>query len=124
MREELSGERKALDLSEEMPLVEGVESDEEFLLARDLTKSFIKAVKTHRFYPPDNPILKGFQELLPKKFQFFLNKYYSFVFQIGEFTLSYRGKVLYENRDVKTSLAFLFYKDGIRELRFMKGLEE
>ncbi len=122
--EELSGEKKALDLSEEMPLVEGVESDEEFLLARDLTKSFVKAIKTFRFYPPDNPILKGFQELLPKKFQFFLNKYHSFVFQIGEHTLSYKGKVLYENRDVKTSLAFLFYKDGIRELRFMKGLEE
>jgi len=124
MPEELSGEKKGLDLSDEMPLVEGVESDEEFLLVRDLTKSFIKAIKTLRFYPPDNPILKGFQELLPKKFQFFLNKYHSFVFQVGEFTLSYKGKVLYENRDVKTSLAFLFYKDGIRELRFMKGLEE
>ncbi len=124
MPEELSGEKKALDLSEEMPLVEGVEADEELLLAHDLTKSFIKAIKTFRFYPPDNPILKGFQELLPKKFQFFLNKYHSFAYQIGEYTLSYRGKVLYENRDVKASLAFLFYKDGIRELRFMKGIEE
>jgi HEAT repeat protein len=124
MVEELPGDKRVLDLSEEMPPVEGMESDEEFLLARDLTKSFIKSVKTHRFYPPDNPILKGFQELLPKKFQFFLNKYHSFVFQVGESTLSYRGKVLYENRDVKSSLAFLFYKDGIRELRFMKGLEE
>ncbi|MCJ7747174.1 MAG: hypothetical protein MUP27_05470, partial [Desulfobacterales bacterium] len=62
MPEELSGEKKALDLSEEMPLVEGVEFDEELMLARDLTKSFIKAIKTFRFYPPDNPILKGFQE--------------------------------------------------------------
>lgn len=122
--EEMSGEKKALDLNGEIPFIEGMESDEEFLLARDLTKSFIKAVKTFRFYPPDNPILKGFQELLPKKFQFFLNKYHSFVFQIGEFTLSYRGKLLYENTDMKTSLAFLFYKDGLRELRFMKGLEE
>ncbi len=124
MPEESPGEKRVLDLSDEMPLVEGVEADEEFLLARDLTKSFIKAIKTVRFYPPDNPILKGFQELLPKKFQFFLNKYHSFIFQVEEFTLSYKGKVLYENRDVKTSLAFLFYKDGIRELRFMKGLEE
>ena len=124
MPEELSRENRALDLSDEMPLVEGVDGDEEFLLARDLTKSFIKAIKTFRFYPPDNPILKGFQELLPKKFQSFLDKYYSFVFQVGEFTLSYKGKVLYENRDVKASLAFLFYKDGIRELRFMKGPDE
>jgi HEAT repeat protein len=124
MPEDLSGEKKALDLGAEMPSIEWAESDEEILLARDLIKSFLKAIKAFRFYPPENPSLKSFQELLPKKFQFFLNKYNSFVFQIGEHTLSYKGKVLYENWDVKTSLAFLFYKDGLRELRFMKGLEE
>ncbi|NWF92882.1 MAG: HEAT repeat domain-containing protein [Syntrophaceae bacterium] len=124
MVQELSGERKALDLTEEMPLVEGIESDEELLLARDLTRTFVKTIKAFRFYPPDNPILKGFQDLLPRKFQYFLNRYHSFIFQIGEHTLSYKGKVLYENRDVKTSLAFLFYKDGLRELRFSKGLED
>ena len=105
-------------------LIEGVETDEELLLARDLTSSFIKAIKAFRFYPPDNPTLKGFRDQLPKKFQFFLDKYHSFVLQISEYALSFKGKVLYENRDVKKSLAFLLYKDGLRELRFMKGLEE
>jgi HEAT repeat protein len=124
MPEEVSGEKRALDLSQEMPLIEGLETDEELLLARDLMRSFVKAIKAFRFYPPDNPILKGFKELLPKKFNFFLNKYNSFVFQIGEYDLSFKGKILYENRDVKTSLAFIFYKDGLRELRFMNGLEE
>jgi hypothetical protein len=124
MPDDSSGEKKVLDLGEEMPSIGWAESDEEILLARDLTKSFLKAIKAFRFYPPENPALISFQELLPKKFQFFLNKYNSFIFQIGEYTLSYKGKVLYENWDVKTSLAFLFYKDGLRELRFMKGLEE
>jgi hypothetical protein len=124
MPEELSAERKALDLSTEMPLIEGVEADEELLLARDLTSAFIKAVKAFRFYPPDNPTLKGFRDQLIKKFQFFLNKYHTFAFQIGEYDLSFKGKILYENRDVKMSLAFLLYKDGLRELRFTKGLEE
>jgi HEAT repeat protein len=124
MPNDSSREKKVLDIGEEMPSIGWAESDEEILLARDLTKSFLKAIKAFRFYPPENPALKSFQELLPKKFQFFLNKYNSFIFQIGEYTLSYKGKVLYENWDVKTSLAFLFYKDGLRELRFMKGLEE
>jgi HEAT repeat protein len=124
MPEEVSGEKKALDLAEEMPLVEGLEADEELLLARDLMRSFIKGIKAFQFYPPDNPILKGFRELVPKKFNFFLNKYNSFIIQIGEYDLSFKGKVLYENRNIKNSLAFLFYKDGLRELRFMKGLEE
>ena len=124
MPEEVLGEKKALDLSGEMPLVEGLEADEELLLARDLMRSFVKSIKAFRFYPPDNPILNGFKELVPKKFNFFLNKYNSLIFQIGEYDLSFKGKVLYENRDVKTSLAFLFFKDGLRELRFMKGMEE
>ena len=124
MPEEVSPDKKALDLSGEMPLVEGVETDEELLIARDLISAFIKAIKAFRFYPPDNPTLKGFREQLLKKFQFFMNKYQSFVIQIGEYDLSFKGKILYENRDVKTSLAFLLYRDGLREIRFVKGLEE
>ena len=124
MPEEVSGDKKALDISVEMPLVEGVETDEELLLARDLISAFVKAIKAFRFYPPDNPTLKGFRDQLLKKFQFFLNKYQSFTIQLGEYDLSFKGKILYENRDVKTSLAFSLYKDGLREIRFMKGLEE
>ena len=124
MPEEFSGDKKALDVSVEMPLIEGVETDEELILARDLTSTFIKAIKAFRFYPPDNPTLKGFLDQLLNKFKFFLNKYQSFVIQVGEYTLSFKGKTLYENRDVKASLAFLVYKDGLREIRFMKDLEE
>ncbi len=124
MPEELAGREKALDVSAEMPQVEGVEADEELLLARDLISALVKTVKAFRFYPPDNPTRKGFREQLFKKFQFFLGKYPVFIFQIGEFQLSFKGKVLYENRDIKSSLAFLLYKDGLRELRFMKGLED
>lgn len=124
MTEEVSADKKPLDLSGEMPLLEGVETDEEILLSRDLTGAFIKTVKAFRFYPPDNPTLKGLRDQLLKKFQFFLNKYPSFVIQVGEYDLSYKGKILYENRDSKTSLAFSLHKDGLREIRFMKNLEE
>ena len=123
MADEVVGDKKSLDVSGEIPSVEGLETDEELLLARDLIGSLIKTIKAFRFYPPGNPALKGFQEQLHKKFQHFLNKFDSFIFQIGEYDFSFGGKVLYENRDVKSSLAFLLYKDGLRELRFMKGLE-
>jgi len=124
MPEEVSVDKKVLDLSAEIPSIEGTETDEEILLSRDLISAFIKAVKAFRFYPPDNPTLKGLRDQLLRKFQFFLNKYQSFVVQIGEYDLSYKGKILYENRDVKTSLAYSLYKDGLREIRFMRDLEE
>jgi len=124
MPDEVSLDKKAPDLTLEMPLPEGSETDEELILARDLTSAFIKAIKAFRFYPPDNPTLKGFRDQLLKKFQFFLNKYQTFVLQVGEYDLSFKNRILYENKDVKTSLAFSLYKDGLREIRFMKGIEE
>jgi HEAT repeat protein len=124
MAEEVTGEKKTLDLSSEMPAIEGVETDEELLLARDVTSAFVKAVKAARFYPADNPTVKGFRDQFIKKTQFFVNKYQHYILQIGEYEFSYKGKVLYENRDVKSSLAFLMYKDGLRELRLIKGIEE
>ena len=124
MPEEISIEKKALDLGSEIPLIEGVESDEEFILARDLMSAFVKAVKAFRFFPADNSTLKGFKDQLLRRFQFFLNKYQSFTIQVGKYHLTFKGRTIYENEDVKTSLAFLFYKDGLREIRFIKGLEE
>ncbi|OGP87430.1 MAG: hypothetical protein A2156_13425 [Deltaproteobacteria bacterium RBG_16_48_10] len=124
MANETIVEKKALDLTEGMLAFEGIEADEELLLARDLTSALVKTIKAFRFYPPDNPTLKGFRDQLLKRFQFFLNKYPSFIIQVGEYDLSYKGKILYENRDVKVSLAYLLYKDGLRELRITKGLEE
>ena len=124
MPEEVSIDKKIFEPGSEIPLIEGVESDEEFILARDLTSSFVKAIKAFRFYPEDNPALKGFRDQLINRFHFFLNKYQSFVIQVGEYDLSFKGRIIYENKDVKTSLAYLLYKDGFKEVRFMKGLEE
>lgn len=124
MPEGPQGEKKSMELADGMVMVEGVEADEELLLARDLTSFFLKTFKAIRFYPPDNPTIKGFRDQLFKKFQVFLNKYPSFILQIGEFALLFKDRVLYENRDPKSSLAFLLYKDGLRELRFVRGLEE
>lgn len=124
MPEDILGEKKALDLGAEMVLSEGVETDEELILARELTASIVKTVKAVRFYPPDNPTVKGFRDQLTKKFNFFLNKYPSFILQVGEYDLSFKGKILYENRDMKSSLSFILYKDGVREIRFMRGLED
>ncbi len=124
MGEEVSPDKKVLDLSGEMRPAEGVETDEEVLLSRDLTGALIKTIKAFRFYPPDNPTLKGLRDQLLRKFQYFLNKYQSFVIQVGQYDLSYKCKILYENRDMNTSLAFSLFKDGLREIRFLKHLEE
>ena len=98
--------------------------DEEYQQGKDLVNAFIKTIKAFRLYPADNPTLKGMQEQFFKRMQVFLEMYNSFTLEIGEYDFSFRGKPVYEDRDLKGSLPFLFFKDGLRELRFMEGIEE
>jgi HEAT repeat protein len=124
MPEVVEEKEKDIDLSEGLRSLEGGELDEAVVQATDVMNFFIKTIKAFRLYPPDNPRLEEFRSQLFGKLQLFLEKYHSFVFQIGEFDFSFKGKILYENRDVKTGLAFRLYKDGLRELRFMEGVED
>lgn len=124
MAEEPLEAKQDLEENKEIPSFEGEETEQLILEARDLMNIFIKTVKAFRIYPPENPSLIGFRDHLFRNFQLFLKKYHSFVFQIGEYEFTFQGKVLYENTDLKSSLAFLLYKDGLREIRFMEGLAE
>ncbi|HSR12792.1 MAG TPA: HEAT repeat domain-containing protein, partial [Thermodesulfobacteriota bacterium] len=117
-------EEKALDVSEEILPLEQDGIEEVVLHARDLMNILVKTIKAFRLYPPDNPALTGFRDLLFRKFQFFLKKHRVFSFKIEEFGFAVNNRLLYENKDLKTSLAFFLYKDGLRELRFVDGLEE
>jgi len=124
MAEDQELEKKSLDVSDEIVSFEGEEVEEVFLHARDLMNIFIKTIKAFRIFPPENPSLIGFRELLFRKSQFFLKRYHVFSFKIEEYEFSFNNRVLYENKDLKSSLAFFLYKDGLREFRFQEGLEE
>jgi HEAT repeat protein len=124
MAEEFVGGKEEPDLELDVSSIEGKDLDEAVDQAKDLINTFVKTIKAFRLYPPENPTLIGFIDQVYRKFQLFLNKYHYFILKIGENKLSFREVTLYENPDLKTSLAFQLYKDGLRELRFMEGLEE
>lgn len=123
MPDEVRTPEKELDTSGEVPSLEGEEHDQLLVQAKDLISTFVKTIKAFRLYPPENPSLTGFRDQIFRKFQDFLRQQHSLFIKVNEYTLSFHGKVIYENRDLKSSLAFLMYKDGLRELRFMEGLE-
>ncbi len=105
------------DMSEEKVIEEKVKS------TKALIQTFLQTLKAFRLYEANHPILSKFVERLRKDFDQYFGEFDSFSLQIGEHRLHYRGNVVYENEDVKESLAFVFFKDGIRELQFSKGLE-
>jgi hypothetical protein len=106
-----------MDMSEEKVIEEKVKS------TKALIQTFLQTLKAFRLYESNHPILSKFVERLRKDFDQYFGEFDSFSLQIGEHRLHYRGNVVYENQDVKESLAFIFFKDGIRELQFSKGLE-
>ena len=97
--------------------------EEEVKSTKSLIQTFLQTVKAYRLYEANHPILTKFLERLKKDFDQYFDEFDSFSLQVGEHRLFNRGKVVYESEDVKESLAFLFFKDGIREVRFYKGLE-
>ncbi len=97
--------------------------EEEVKSTKALIQTFLQAVKSHRLYEPDHPLLSKFLDRMRTDFESYFDEFDSFSLQVGEHQLLFRGKVVYESRDVKESLAFAFFKDGVREIRFFKGLE-
>lgn len=90
---------------------------------RALIQTFLQTVKAFRIYEANHPILLKFLERLKKDFDNYFEEFDSFPLLVGEHRLFYRGKVVYDNQDIKESLAFFFFKDGIREIKFLAGLE-
>lgn len=105
------------DLTEQKALEEEVKS------TKALIQTLLQTLKSFRLYEENHPLLDKFRERLRHDFESYFDEFDSFSLQVGEHQLFYSGKVIYESEDVKESLAFAFYKDGIRELRFLKGLE-
>lgn len=116
-RSQVKSLEEKTDMSEEKIIEEKVKS------TKALIQTFLQTLKAFRLYETNHPILSKFVERLRKDFDQFFGEFDSFSLQIGEHRLYYRGNVVYENEDVKESLAFIFFKDGIRELQFLKGLE-
>ena len=111
-----NAEEKLVDLDEKA-------IEQEVKSTKALIQSFLQTVKGYRLYDANHPILTKFLDRLKADFDRYFSEFDSFAIQVGEFRLSYHGNVVYESQDIKESLAFVFYKDGIRELRFQKGLE-
>ena len=97
---------------------------EELFSAAEVMLAMVKTSKGFKMYMPNNPLLARFVEELTGKMGNHLAAYGDFRLDIDQFELRYRGKVVYENRDPKESMAFKMYSDGIQTLVFNEGAEE
>jgi hypothetical protein len=91
----------------------------------DLLKAFVKAVRAHQLYLPNNPMHARSLEAVRDAFAAMWQHTDELDLQIVETQLKWEGRVvLDEGERTSDNMAWLLYKDGIRELKMLKGFEE
>jgi HEAT repeat protein len=99
-----------------------MELSEEIKEARDILQNIVKAKKTFRMYPQNNPIyMKTLEESYAKFRQYFDYKD-SLSLKIKQNSIYYGSEQIYFNQEKEDNLALFFFKDGLRELTFKKGM--
>jgi hypothetical protein len=119
-KKEIKGKVKSM---ERLETGEDLIEERSVKATRALIQTLLQTLKSFRLYESNHPILNKFLERLKRDFDLYFEEFDSFSIHVGEGRLFYCGKVIYENQDIKESLAFFFFKDGIRELKFLRGLE-
>lgn len=95
---------------------------EEFSRAKEVIQHLTKIFSLLKIYPADNPFIESAKEAIHKKSKEFFSDYEELKLDIDEFSFKYKDQVLLSDEQKKKSLPFLFFKDGMRELSFLRGL--
>ena len=110
--------------SENENSAEEIISPEEISAAKEVLQSMVKTSKAFKMYLPNNPLHQKFFQDLKTNAATFLGDHGELRIDVGQFDLHYEGYAVYENQDIKDSLAFKFYSDGITSLIFREGIED
>ncbi|MCG6989765.1 MAG: HEAT repeat domain-containing protein [Gemmatimonadetes bacterium] len=90
---------------------------------RDLFVVLGKAFRAYQLYDENNPVRHRFIESLRQAFQDLWTELDGLTLTVEEDRLLLEGEEVYQTEARGDSLAFLFYKDGVREITFIPGLE-
>ncbi|MDT8339989.1 MAG: HEAT repeat domain-containing protein [Longimicrobiales bacterium] len=83
-----------------------------------------KALRASQLYEDNNPVYQRFVQALELAFRGLWEELDELRVTVEEERLTTDGEEVYRNATRSESLAFLFYKDGIRSLVFRPGIEE
>ena len=93
-------------------------------LVEELLKLFGKAARAHQLYLPNNPVYKSAHDALRAGFLPVWQETDELLLSFTENEVKWEGEtVLNETSRGSESLPWLFYKDGVRELRLLRGFE-
>lgn len=91
----------------------------------ELLHLFVKAVRAHQLYLPNNPVYKGAIDAARAAFAPIWAHTDEFALTFTETEIRWLGRpVLVENSKTPDSLSWTFFKDGVREVQISAGFEQ
>lgn len=93
-------------------------------LVEELLKVLGKAIRAHQLYLPNNPVYQRALENMKRAFLPVFSHTEEVALSISEADFRWEGRSVMHEANKSESLPWLFYKDGIREIRLLKGFEE
>ncbi len=103
---------------------EDIEDIKDVKDAKDILQNLIKAKKTLRMYPQNNPVYVKTLEDSYVKFKSFFDYKENLTLKIKQNSIFYDSEQIYYNPEKEDNMALLFFKDGLRELTFKKELPQ
>jgi len=103
---------------------EELKSSEDLKEVRDILQNIIKAKKAFRMYPQNNPMYTKTLDEAHTKFKNFFDYKDTYVLHIKHNSILYDAAEIYNNPEKEDNLALFFFKDGLRELSFNRGLSQ
>ena len=91
--------------------------------AKNVCARLHQAYRDHRLYPPGHPTTKNTMQLVDAVLNSYLNTHGALVLTVTEASLLCEGEEVYLHADSRDNLAFLMFRDGIRSLTLMPGIE-
>jgi hypothetical protein len=99
-----------------------MEHYEESKPVRDIIQTLMKAKKTVRMYPENNPVYQKTMEDTLARFTEAFHFRDTLVLRMRQHEILFESEQVYHNPEKEDNLALFFFKDGLRELIFEKGL--
>jgi HEAT repeat protein len=97
-------------------------TNEEIKAAKEIVQALLKARKTIRMYPDNNPVYKKTLDECHARFLDFFAYADSLDLKIKQTDLLWGSEQIYHSAEKEDNFALFFFKDGLRELSFRKEL--
>jgi HEAT repeat protein len=93
-------------------------------LVEEMLRHFARSIKTHQLYLPNNPIYQRAIDNLRAAFAPIWPHTPEIVLAISESDFRWFGRSVMHEANRSESLPWVFFKDGVRELTMMQGIED